>query len=144
VDDANAFRLGSVAGHAGLFATGADVARFAQAWLQRGKVGDSTWVSSRVMQEFLRRSGRSGTRLLGWDTPEVGGSQPSVFGALAGATTYGHTGWTGTMLWVDPERNLFLVFLTNRSLAPRIRNSLSVLRGIRSSLSDLVLRGTGR
>jgi CubicO group peptidase (beta-lactamase class C family) len=140
VDDANAFRLGGVAGHAGLFATGNDVARFAQAWLRRGKVGDSSWVSTRVMQEFLQRSERSGSRVLGWDTPELGGRVPSIYGALAGARTYGHTGWTGTMLWVDPDRDLFLVFLTNRSLAPRARNSLSVLRGIRSSLSDLVIR----
>ncbi len=140
VDDANAVRLGGIAGHAGLFATGADVARFAQAWLRWGRVGDHSWVSSRVMREFLRRSDRSGTRALGWDTPTIGGRQPSIFGALAGARTYGHTGWTGTMLWVDPERDLFLVFLTNRSLAPRARHSLSVLRGIRSSLSDLVIR----
>lgn len=144
VDDANAVRLGGVAGHAGLFATGADVARFAQSWLRWGKVGDRAWVSGRVMREFLRRSNRSGTRALGWDTPEIGGRQPSIFGALAGARTYGHTGWTGTMLWVDPERNLFLVFLTNRSLAPRARNSIAVLRGIRSSLSDLVIRLTQR
>ena len=144
VDDANALRLGGVAGHAGLFATGIDVARFAQAWLHGGTVGDSSWVSSRVMREFLQRSRRSGTRVLGWDTPDQSSRQPSIFGALAGARTYGHTGWTGTMLWVDPERDLFLVFLTNRSLAPRVRNSLTVLRGIRSSLSDLVIRLTRR
>jgi CubicO group peptidase (beta-lactamase class C family) len=144
VDDANALRLGGVAGHAGLFSTGTDVARFAQAWLRKGKIGDSAWVSSRLMEEFLRRTERSGSRVLGWDTPEPNGSGPSIFGALSHSHMYGHTGWTGTMLWVDPERDLFLVFLTNRSLAPKVRHSIAVLRGIRSSLSDLVVRLTGR
>ena len=144
VDDENAFRLGGVAGHAGLFATGADVARFAQVWLKGGRLGEISWVSGKVMREFLKLSAHSGTRALGWDTPEIGGAQPSMFGGLAGPRTFGHTGWTGTMLWVDPERDLFLVFLTNRSLAPRARHSLSVLRGIRTSLSDLVIRLTRR
>jgi len=150
VNDDNAFLFGGVAGQAGLFSTGSDVARFAQQWLRSGedrggpgKPGEG-WVSSGTMREFLRRTTGSGSRALGWDTPEQNGDTPSIYGALASPLTYGHTGWTGTMLWIDPVRDLFVVFLTNRSLQPRVRRSLTALREIRSSLSDLVLSAGGR
>ena len=96
------------------------------------------------MREFLHRTTASGRRALGWDTAEPDGNTPSIYGALAGPLTYGHTGWTGTMLWIDPVRDLFVVFLTNRSLEPKVRRSLSALRAIRSSVSDLVLSNGGR
>lgn len=150
VNDDNAFLFGGVAGQAGLFSTGADVARFAQHWLRSGenrgsieKPGEG-WVSSGTMREFLQRGTASGSRALGWDTPEPNGDRPSIYGALAGPLTYGHTGWTGTMLWIDPVRDLFVVFLTNRSLEPKVRRSLTALRDIRSSVSDLVLSAGGR
>ncbi len=144
VNDDNAFLFGGVAGQAGLFSTGTDVARFAQHWLRQGAVQTGQWVASATMQEFLRRTTESGSRALGWDTPEQHDDTPSIYGSLASPTTYGHTGWTGTMLWIDPARDLFVVFLTNRSLEPRIRRSLTALRDIRSSLSDLVLNAGGR
>jgi len=150
VNDDNAFLFGGVAGQAGLFSTGADVARFAQQWLRSGEDGGragtpaSAWVSFGTMREFLQRTTGSGSRALGWDTPEPEGGKPSIYGALAGPLTYGHTGWTGTMLWIDPVRDLFVVFLTNRSLEPRVRRSLTALRDIRTSLSDLVLSAGGR
>lgn len=140
VNDMNANLLGGVAGHAGLFSTGNDVARFAQAWLRLGRTPEGPWVSPTSIQEFLRRTTRSGTRVLGWDTPEQGLRRPSIYGQLAGAETFGHSGWTGTMLWVDPGRDLFLVFLTNRSLEPRAQRSITALHSLRSSLSDLVIR----
>ncbi|NOT09686.1 MAG: serine hydrolase, partial [Gemmatimonadales bacterium] len=125
--------------------TGPDPGRFAQVWLRDGSTPNGgSWVSSRAMSEFLRRTPESGSRALGWDTPERTGSGPSVFGTLAGARAFGHTGWTGTMLWVDPDRDLFLVFLTNRSLDPRARHSLTALRNLRSELSDLVIQGASR
>jgi CubicO group peptidase (beta-lactamase class C family) len=140
VNDQNAYFLGGVAGHAGLFSTGTDVARFAQAWLRLGSTPEGAWVSPNSIQEFLRPTARSGSRLLGWDTPEQGLREPSIYGTLAGSQTFGHTGWTGTMLWVDPQRDLFLVFLTNRSLEPRVRRSITALHTLRASLSDLVIR----
>ncbi len=144
VNDDNANLLGGVAGHAGLFSTGADVARFAQAWLREGSTAEGPWVSATAIREFLRRSTQSGSRALGWDTPERRGSVPSIYGRLAGHLTYGHSGWTGTMLWVDPTRDLFLVFLTNRSLEPRVRHSITALRTLRTALSDLVIRTAQR
>jgi CubicO group peptidase (beta-lactamase class C family) len=144
VNDDNAYLLGGVAGHAGLFSTGDDVALFAQTWLREGSTPEGPWVSAVAMRAFLRHSARSGSRMLGWDTPEQVGPTPSIYGQHAGLHTFGHTGWTGTMLWVDPDRDLFLVFLTNRSLEPKARHSLTALRELRSHLSDLVIGLTAR
>lgn len=146
VNDDNAFLFGGVAGQAGLFSTGSDVARFAQHWLRQGVVESGYWVAPATMQEFLRRSSdpaAPGGRVLGWDTPTAGDT-PSIYGTRAGPRTYGHTGWTGTMVWIDPGRDLFMVFLTNRSLDPRVRRSLTAMRDIRSALSNLVLASAGR
>jgi CubicO group peptidase (beta-lactamase class C family) len=93
-----------------------------------------------VVQRFLSRSPSSGSRALGWDTPEHDAGHHSVYGDLACASTYGHTGWTGTMFWIDPDHDLFLVFLTNRSLRPRLAHSISALADIRTRLSDLVIQ----
>jgi CubicO group peptidase (beta-lactamase class C family) len=139
VDDDNAFVLGGVAGHAGLFSTGMDLAHFAQAWLREGRTAQGRWARAATIREFVHPSNASGTRALGWDTAGPRGTEVSVYGSQARATTYGHTGWTGTMVWVDPSRDLFCVFLTNRSLQPHTRRSIALLRGIRSALSDAVI-----
>jgi CubicO group peptidase (beta-lactamase class C family) len=140
VNDENAVRLGGAAGHAGLFSTGADLARYAQAWLRQGTTpGDGgVWVSPEMLRRFLIPGARSGSRLLGWDTrdPLSSDTAPSVFGMRTSAATYGHTGWTGTELWIDPLRDLFLVFLTNRSFDPRSAHSTEKLKLIRARVSD--------
>jgi CubicO group peptidase (beta-lactamase class C family) len=94
------------------------------------------------MRLFLTPGAHSGTRLLGWDGPTLGApsDDPSVFGTLASPSAYGHTGWTGTELWIDPTRDLFLVFLTNRSYDPRTRRSIEKLKLVRAQLSDATLR----
>jgi CubicO group peptidase (beta-lactamase class C family) len=139
VNDENAVRLGGVAGHAGVFSTGADLARYAQTWLRNGVAASgATWVSPGLVRRFLTPGARSGTRLLGWDTrdPLATPEMPSVFGSLVSPATYGHTGWTGTELWIDPVRNLFLVLLTNRSFDPRTDQSLEKLKLVRARVSD--------
>jgi len=78
---------------------------------------------------------RSGSRLLGWDTPEAKPDEPSVFGSLVSDASYGHTGFTGTELWVDPARDLFLVFLTNRAFDPRRCEPVKELKVDRAALS---------
>ena len=141
VNDQNAVRFGGAAGHAGVFSTGGDLARYAQVWLRRGTTpAGATWVSTDILRRFLTPGPRSGTRLLGWDTrdPLATPEAPSVFGSRASAATYGHTGWTGTELWIDPVRDLFLVFLTNRSFDPRTAQSVEKLKLVRAELSDAV------
>jgi CubicO group peptidase (beta-lactamase class C family) len=142
VNDENAIRLGGAAGHAGVFSTGTDLARFAQAWLASGATPTGAWVSPAMIRRFLTPSARSGTRLLGWDTrdPLATPETPSVFGSVVSESAYGHTGWTGTEIWIDPVRDLFLVFLTNRSFDPRTDQSVEKLKLVRANVSDAVAR----
>ena len=140
VNDPNAVVLGGAAGHAGIFSTGMDLARYAQAWLRNGTGPNGQWVSPATIRRFLERGAKSGPRLLGWDTAEHGGKEPSVFGTLISDAGYGHTGFTGTEIWIDPARDLFLVFLTNRTFDSRQRNSQHALRRVRASLSDAAIR----
>jgi len=141
VNDENARRLGGVAGHAGVFSTGSDVARFAQAWLRALVRADPGWVSPEVMRLFAEPSPVSGTRALGWDTPDS--STTTSFGALAHRGVLGHTGWTGTSLWVDPAQDLFVVLLTNRTVSPRGQRSLHDIKLVRAQLSDAVRLAAG-
>jgi CubicO group peptidase (beta-lactamase class C family) len=109
VQDENAFVLGGVAGHAGLFSTVEDVARFAQMMLE----GGGPVLRPETIQLFTRReSTPAGTsRALGWDTP----SSPSQSGKQFGPNSYGHLGYTGTSLWIDPDRRVSITLLTNRT-----------------------------
>ena len=108
VQDENASVLGGVAGHAGLFATAFDVAAYAHALLSGGGV-----VRPETLALFTRREAAPpGTsRALGWDTP----SPPSQSGKYFPADSFGHLGYTGTSLWIDPRRQLSVVLLTNRT-----------------------------
>ena len=140
VNDPNAVVFGGAAGHAGIFSTGMDLARYAQVWLRNGVSPAGEWVSPATIRRFLTRGVNSGPRLLGWDTPELDGKQPSLFGTLISPSAYGHTGFTGTELWIDPAHDLFLVFLTNGTFDPKGRNSHHALRTVRTSLSDAAIR----
>ncbi len=140
VNDPNAVVFGGAAGHAGIFSTGLDLARYAQVWLRNGAGPRGQWVSRATVRHFLTRGVNSGPRLLGWDTPELDGKYPSLFGTLISEAAYGHTGFTGTELWIDPAHDLFLVFLTNGTFDPRTPNSHHALRTVRTLLSDAAIR----
>jgi CubicO group peptidase (beta-lactamase class C family) len=140
VNDPNAAILGGAAGHAGIFTTGVDLARYAQVWLRGGAGPNGQWVSPSTIKRFLTRGANSGPRLLGWDTPELNNDEPSLYGTLISDAAYGHTGFTGTEIWIDPTRDLFLVFLTNRTFDPRARNAHHGLRALRTELSDAAIR----
>lgn len=144
VNDRNAAALGGVSGHAGVFSTGFDLARFAQAWL-RAATGHGDWLKRNTVAEFLTHSATSGTRVLGWDTPPPpGGAKESLYGRCATTSTYGHTGWTGTEIWIDPGQNLFVVFLTNRSFAPtNPKKSFLQLKNVRARVADAVRSAVG-
>jgi CubicO group peptidase (beta-lactamase class C family) len=109
VNDENAGVLGGVAGHAGLFSNAHDLALFAQTMLR----GGSPIVHPETVALFTpRESSPAGTsRALGWDTP----SYPSQSGTLLSPRAFGHLGYTGTSLWIDPERQLAVALLTNRT-----------------------------
>jgi len=109
VQDENAFVLGGVAGHAGLFSTAQDVAKFAVAMLG----GGAPILRPETIALFTRRESTPAatSRALGWDTP----SSPSQSGKHFGPRSYGHLGYTGTSLWIDPDRELSITLLTNRT-----------------------------
>jgi uncharacterized protein YbbC (DUF1343 family) len=112
VHDPRAWALGGVAGHAGLFSTADDLARFARAMLGRGALDGRRIVSERTFAEWTRRRDTpKGGRALGWD---VDSAFATHRGAALSASAFGHGGFTGTAMWIDPERDLFFVFLSNR------------------------------
>jgi len=145
VNDQNAARLDGAAGHAGLFSTGADLARYARLWLNDGALDGTRVFQPGTIHRFLSPDSAGASRLLGWERPpSATGSRThdSAYGTLLSAHAFGHTGWTGTLLWIDPERDLFLVLLTNRSYAPRIGHSIRALRSVRGALADAVVRAS--
>ncbi len=131
VHDESAWALGGAAGHAGLFSTADDLSIFAQMMLNRGEYGGVRIVSDSAVARFTTR-GLSGTRALGWDTAngEFGAGQ------YLSPRAYGHTGYTGTSLWVDPERNMFVVLLTNRVHEPKVRQPGYLIADVRNDLMD--------
>jgi CubicO group peptidase (beta-lactamase class C family) len=142
VNDRNAARLGGVAGHAGLFAPAADLARFAQFMLREGGLPDGRrLLRAATVRRFTARAvgPERGTgkeaRTLGWQALPTGETVSSA-GHLLGPRSYGHAGWTGTSLWIDPDRDLFVVLLTNRAYAPRARRSFTALKQVRGRLAD--------
>jgi CubicO group peptidase (beta-lactamase class C family) len=110
VHDGNAWALGGVSGHAGLFSSARDLAVFAQMLLNGGSYGDARIVSPQTVARWTSRQGPVASRALGWDTP----SPPSSAGRYFSTRSFGHTGFTGTSIWIDPERGLFVVLLMNR------------------------------
>jgi CubicO group peptidase (beta-lactamase class C family) len=122
VNDENAFVMGGVAGHAGCFSTVLDVSVFAQCMLR----GGTLLVKKETLEIFTRRQELpAGTsRALGWDTP----SQPSQSGKYFSSRSYGHLGYTGTSLWIDPDRQLSVTLLTNRTWPDRGSQSIKQIR----------------
>ena len=122
VNDENASVMGGVAGHAGCFSSVLDVSDFAHCMLQ----GGSPLVKKETLEIFTRRQDTpTGTsRALGWDTP----SQPSQSGRYFSSRSYGHLGYTGTSLWIDPDRQLSVTLLTNRTWPDRSSQSIKQIR----------------
>ena len=110
VDDPNAWALGGVAGHAGIFSTAQDLARFAQMYLQGGSIDGVRLLSDDTVAEMTRNQiGKLGWRGIGFEL-----NASFYMGKMASAVTFGHTGYTGTSVVIDPRRDLVVVLLTNR------------------------------
>ncbi|MGQ0712763.1 MAG: serine hydrolase domain-containing protein [Gemmatimonadaceae bacterium] len=131
VHDGNAQRLGGVAGHAGLFTTADDLARLALALLNDGELGGVRIASDSAIELFTRR--HAGWRALGWDTCAGGAS----CGQRLGERAFGHTGFTGTSMWIDPERELFVIVLTNHVLPRRPPPPMAILADVRADVADI-------
>jgi serine-type D-Ala-D-Ala carboxypeptidase len=132
VHDENAARLGGVSGHAGLFGSAADLLAFGEWLLDRWRGVPAARTTPRVRLETVREFTRhqqlvpGSSRALGWDTPSSGSSA----GTRLGPRSFGHTGFTGTSIWIDPDRDLVVVLLTNRVHPTRDNPRLAPLRAL--------------
>ncbi|MDB4934409.1 MAG: hypothetical protein JWP87_1381 [Labilithrix sp.] len=112
VHDPRAWALGGIAGHAGVFSTAGDLARYARAMLSKGTLDGNRIVSERTFDTWTaRRDTSSGGRALGWDKDSRFASHRST---LLSPRAFGHGGFTGTVMWIDPGKDLYVVFLSNR------------------------------
>lgn len=132
VFDENCEALGGVGGHAGLFSTAQDLAAWARAWLDAVR-GTRSWIEPAVALRLTQRWGKIKTSpwALGWDTP----SQPSSSGRYFSPESFGHLGYPGCSVWIDPKRQGFVIFLSNRVHPSRLDERI---RRLRPELHDML------
>ena len=139
VDDENAAVMGGVSAHAGLFGTVVAVARAVSPWLAAVRE-EASPIPASWAKEFVRKQGidPNGSWALGWDTPSKGpGGAPSSSGAYFSPASFGHLGYAGTSVWIDPERELIVVLLTNR-VHPTRKNDK--IRAFRPAIHDVIFQ----
>jgi CubicO group peptidase (beta-lactamase class C family) len=134
VHDETAYLLNGVSGNAGLFSTAEDINNLLIHFINPGISGQSFFINSKTIKLFVKKISNQSTRALGWDTRSETNSSA---GNLFDMTSFGHTGFTGTSVWVDPTRNLIVVFLTNRVYPTRENKKLYKLRPL---LHDAIIR----
>jgi CubicO group peptidase (beta-lactamase class C family) len=125
VHDERAEMLNGVSGHAGLFSTASDLAIFMQMLMNGGRYNGKQFLHSETIELFTRRQKKS-TRALGWDSKTMTGY--SSAGTLFGEKSFGHTGFTGTSIWADPEKKIFVILLTNRVYPTRNNSKITKIR----------------
>ena len=137
VHDETAWLLGGTAGHAGLFSTAKDLSHFAGMLVQEGRMGERMFLRPETIRQFTTAVAPHGThtRALGWDTKSMTGY--SSAGRQFGPRSFGHTGFTGTSFWVDPDTHLFVILLTNR-VYPTRENRKHV--PVRPAVADAAFR----
>jgi len=137
VHDENAFAMGGVAGHAGLFSTAGDLAAFCQMLLNGGIYGHHRLMTRATVSQFTAPQAVAGNaRTLGWMTPTPNSSSGRYFSPR----TYGHLGFTGTSIWIDPDRQLFVILLTNRVYPTRENDKIAA---VRPAVHDAVIESLG-
>ena len=134
VHDENAATLGGVSGHAGLFSTSSDLAIMMQMLLNGGVYGGKRYLKEETIRRFTSRQPGGGSRAIGWDTKSEG---RSFSGSLTSMNTFLHTGFTGTSVVCDPEKNVIVILLTNRVYPTR--NSTKIFQ-VRPRVHDAVFR----
>lgn len=135
VHDPTAYLMGGVSGNAGVFSTARDLATFAYMLAHGGRIYGEQFLEKKTIERFTERAEGLGesTRALGWDTKTVGGY--SSAGRYFGKNSFGHTGFTGTSLWIDPDQQLFVILLTNR-VYPHRQDDPAIL-DVRPKLADI-------
>ena len=137
VHDENAYALGGVSAHAGLFSTARDLARLARLYLNAGSLDGVRLISAETIALFTAvQDSTLSRRALGWETPSGSNSA----GRFMSPRAFGHTGFTGTSLWIDPDNDVFVLLLSNRVNPTREQRRISE---VRVALADAVLGLTG-
>lgn len=137
-DEAAAFQ-GGVSGNAGLFSNTGDLAKVVQIFLNQGSYGGEQLLSPETIRLFTQSKSPASRRGLGFDKPLIGNPKLSPCGALAPASVYGHTGYTGPVFWVDPDTRLVYIFLSNRVHPTRANSKQSAL-DIRTRIQDAIYK----
>jgi beta-glucosidase-like glycosyl hydrolase/CubicO group peptidase (beta-lactamase class C family) len=137
-DEAAAFQ-GGVSGNAGLFSNANDLAKIMQLYLNKGVYGGERYLSTKTCRLFTGSKSPNSRRGLGFDKPDARNPAFSPCGLLTPETVYGHTGFTGTCFWIDPDNNLFFIFLSNRTFPSRISSTLFTL-DIRTRIQDVIYK----
>lgn len=128
VHDERAYMLNGVAGHAGLFSTVEDLSKFAMMMLNYGEFENKRIISYEIIDEWTTKQSEQSDRALGWDTKSVEGY--SSAGKYFSNDSFGHTGYTGTSIWIDKENKLFVILLSNRVHPTRANKKISKFRPI--------------
>jgi beta-N-acetylhexosaminidase len=137
VHDENAFAIGGVSGHAGVFSTAPDLAAFCQMLLNGGVYAHQRILKRATIAQFTApQQLSSGARTLGWVVPTEGSSSGHYFSPHS----FGHTGFTGTSIWIDADRQVFVVLLTNRVNPTRENHKIAE---VRPALHDAVMQALG-
>jgi CubicO group peptidase (beta-lactamase class C family) len=141
VHDPTAAMLGGTCGHAGLFANANDLGKLMQVYLNKGEYGGKRYFNETTVQLFTSRpfAKNGNRRALGFDKPEPDTSKKSPVSRMCSDESYGHTGFTGTMAWVDPQYNLVFIFLSNRVCPDATINKLADIN-LRTNIQDVVYK----
>jgi beta-glucosidase-like glycosyl hydrolase/CubicO group peptidase (beta-lactamase class C family) len=137
VHDMGAAMEGGVGGHAGIFSNSMDVAKIMQLYLQKGNYGDHEYFSKKTFDDFntCYFCAEGNRRGVGFDKPQLGDKGPTC--GCASMTSFGHTGFTGTMAWADPETEIVYIFLSNRTYPSDVVNKLSK-ENIREDIQEII------
>ena len=135
VHDETSFLMGGVAGHAGLFSNVNDLAKFLQMVLNKGSYKGKKIINPETVELFIKQQSELSSRALGWDTKSQNGY--SSAGKFFSPLSYGHTGYTGTSVWTDPTKNLFVVLLTNRVYPTR--KNIKIIR-VRPKVHNAIIK----
>ena len=139
VHDEGAALFGGISGNAGLFSNANDLAKLLQMWLNGGEYGGERFLSGETVNLFTKTKSARSRRGLGFDKPDPQSSNASPTSPLTPESVYGHTGFTGTCFWVDPDNNMIYIFLSNRVFPDRSPNRLSTLK-IRERIQDEIYK----
>ncbi len=137
VHDQGAAMMGGVAAHAGLFANAGDLAKLAQMLMFEGKYGEERFVKAQTIGLFNRPINHGNRRGMGVDKPDLNTEENSHVSKHVSASSFGHTGFTGTILWIDPEYDLIYIFLSNR-IHPRSFNKKLIEMNVRTQIQDVI------